>query len=105
MVTAITSSDTPLTKVGERLRESEHLLSRQDRKINEIDNERERLASEAVDKDHLIDALARFGSLWEVLVEHEKAKIMRQLLESISYDPECREVALVFRAKAAGTTA
>lgn len=43
LVTAITSSDTPLAKVGERLRKSEKLLSCLDHKINEIDKERDRL--------------------------------------------------------------
>ena len=99
LVAAIASSDTPLTKVGERLRESEILLSRLDRSIVEIDKRREELTSETVDKNHLIDALARFGSLWEVLVEREKTKVIRELLESISYDPECSEVVLVFRVK------
>jgi site-specific DNA recombinase len=104
LVAAIASSDTPLTTVGERLRESEELLSRLDHKINETDSERDRLESETVDKDHLIDALARFGSLWEVLVEREKARIMRQLLESITYDPESQQVALVFRTEEASQT-
>ena len=99
LVVAIASSDTPLTKVGERLRESEILLSRLDSSVVEIDKRRERHASETVDKNHLIDALARFGSLWEVLVEREKIKMIHELLESISYDPEDNEVALVFRVK------
>ena len=58
-----------ITGKSYRLKESEKLLSHLDRTIVEIDKRRERLASETVDKDHLIDALTRFGSLWEVLVE------------------------------------
>jgi hypothetical protein len=93
----IDSSDVPLSTVREQLRAAEQMIARADRGLAEIGEKLSQLESEAADRERLFDALGRFGYLWEVLAQREKAKFMRQLIKSVTFDPLTRNVSLTFK--------
>jgi site-specific DNA recombinase len=100
LVAAIDSCNTPLATIGEQLRKAEELVSQIERRLAEIDEGLDQLESEAVDREHLVAVLERFGLLWEVLAENEKTRLINQLLESVVYDPASNRISLVFQPRA-----
>ena len=82
------------------MRKAEELVSQIERWLAEIDEGLDQLESEAVDREHLVAVLERFGLLWEVLTENEKTRLVNQLLESVVYDPASSRISLVFQPRA-----
>ncbi len=97
LVATIDFCDTPLTKIGDQLRRAEGSVCQAEGRLAELDEELGQLESETVDKEHLVAVLERFGSLWDVLSEGEKARLVHDLLESVVYDPASSRISLVFR--------
>ena len=98
LVAAIDSSATPLASIAEQLLREEELVSQLHRRLVEIGVELSRLESEQVDKEKMIDALSRLGSLWPTLAESERIDLLQRLLEAVIYDPVNGEISLKFRA-------
>ena len=44
-----------------------------------------------------MDALSRFGLLWDTLTAREQTSLLRQILEAVYYDHVAEEISLVFR--------
>ena len=97
LVAAISGSDTSLRTVREHLSKVEDVVNRTEQELAEIDEQLARLESETVDRERLFDALTRFGSLWEVLAQRERIKLMRQLIETVVFDPVTGNVSLAFK--------
>lgn len=50
-----------------------------------------------VHEDQIRSFLARFGELWHELFPRERARLIRALVEQVTYDPESVEVEIRFR--------
>jgi len=97
LTAVIETSRKPLETILERLNQAEEGLRQTKHRLEEIEAQLERLDSEAVEREHLLDALSRFGLLWDTLAERERTSLIRQILEAVMYDPSEEEVSLVFR--------
>jgi len=53
------------------------------RRVNEIQQELERLETDAITEQNVSDALAEFESLWEALKSRERSRIIELLIERI----------------------
>ena len=76
-----------VTSVADKFRETEQLVERIDRRLEEIHTELSQLKSETINRDHLTETLAQFGPLWEVLNETERTRLVQLLVESAVYNP------------------
>lgn len=97
LVAVIETSNKPLDTILARLNQAEEGLRQTKHRVEEIEAQLERLDSEAVERGHLLDALSRFGLLWDTLAERERTSLIRQILEAVTYDQTEEEVSLVFR--------
>jgi site-specific DNA recombinase len=95
MATVKNTTDPPRS-VLEQLRADEDLADQDKRRLEEVEEEQLRMTAEAVDSEHLVDALTRFESLWGTLVEDEQAQLLHGLLKSVLYNPVNGEVTLEF---------
>jgi len=50
-----------------------------------------------VERDYLMDALSRFGMLWDSLIDTERTSLFRQIVRTVTFDPDTQEVAIRFR--------
>jgi len=96
LVAMIDSSDASLSTVREHLNKAEHIVSQTERGLADVEEKLKGLESETVDRERLFDALTRFGSLWEVLAQRERVKLMRQLIETVVFDPVTGNISLTF---------
>jgi hypothetical protein len=62
-------------------------VTQADRELVEIDEKLDQMESEIIDRGNPFDALSRFGSLREVVAQRERVNLVRQLIESVSFDP------------------
>lgn len=59
-----------------------------DRRLTEVRAELDAIGDGIVDEDDLRDALAGFTPIWEQLFPQEQERILRLLIESITYNPD-----------------
>jgi site-specific DNA recombinase len=97
LVAIIETSYKPLDNMLARLNQAEEALRQTKHRVEEIETQLEVLDSEAVERDHLLDALSRLGLLWDTLAERERMVLIRQVLEAVTYDQSKEKLTLVFR--------
>ena len=97
MLTRHTSSGGPLTSVTDQLAEKEAIVSRLDQRLAAIKAELADIDTKTIDKNHLLDTLAQFEPLWEVLSETERTRLVNLVVESAVIDPDSGQVSLELR--------
>ena len=72
--------------------------------MEQVENRRRALRAElaglegsVIDESDLRSALASFDPVWAKLTSDEKARVVRLLLETVSYDAEASTVEMTFR--------
>ncbi len=72
-------------------------MTRVQERVIEIDRDLARLQNESIDKEELMAALAHFDPVWDSLRAHEKVRLIRLLIQGISYNGEKETVSINFR--------
>ena len=86
-------ADALLPRLGEVEAELQKLM----RRIDECRAEIAALEQGTIDEKDLRQALAAFDPVWDQLFPQEKARVMRLLVERVTYDAESEEVSISFR--------
>jgi len=81
--------------IAGRLSEMEGNLDVMNRRLTQIKEELIQLEMETVDRREVVQALEHFNPIWGVLYPREKARIMRLLIESITYNAQEGTVEIV----------
>lgn len=79
------------------LAEIQEKMTRVQERVIEIDRDLTRLQIESIDKEELTAALAHFDPVWDSLRAHEKVRLIRLLIQGISYNGEKETVSINFR--------
>lgn len=87
----------PSQAVAAQLRAEEELRIQINSQLSTTNEALQQLGSVLNEVDQLADALTRFDSLWLTLQDEGRAKLLRRLLKSVSYQPQSHEVSLVFQ--------
>jgi len=79
------------------LEKAQQRLTTLENRTAEIRGQEETLKGCEVDEEGVARTLAAFDPIWEVLHTPEKERILRLLIEKVSYDGRCGELAITFR--------
>ncbi|MCC6363056.1 MAG: recombinase family protein [Bryobacterales bacterium] len=83
--------------VLDRMADLQERIGRIQHRLAEIRQELNGLEEGRVDEQDFRAALAQFGPVWEYLNTREQARIIRALVERVTYDGQTRKVTVAFR--------
>lgn len=72
-------------------------LHRFEVRLTEVRERQVTLRQELVDEHEVVQALAQFDAAWESLTPHERARIVRLLVERVDYDGQNSTLSVTFR--------
>ena len=83
--------------IAAELEKAQQRLSTLETRQQEILGELADLDAQAIDRDDLARALAEFDPIWGVLLTHERERVLKLLIEKISYDGAAQELTVDWR--------
>ena len=85
------------TRISRRVAEIEHEVHGVVRRLNGLRAELAALEDGAISPEDLRAAVRGFDEVWDALFPAERGRIIRLLVERVSYDPERETVAITYR--------
>jgi len=97
LVSTIEKSGSPAASLLERLNREEEQLQQIKHSLDALTNRIAHHDAQTIERDYLLDALSRFGLLWDSLVESERVSLLRLIVQAVTFDPDTQEIAIRFR--------
>jgi site-specific DNA recombinase len=97
LVAAIAQGGTGASALTPQLGETAHALQDASRRADEQRGRLASLEASAIDEQDLRNALDHFDSVWGAMTSAERARVLRLLIEVITFDGRSGEVSITFR--------
>jgi site-specific DNA recombinase len=84
-------------RLSPQIAEAEERVRATQERLREVAAEVDALKSRQIDEGDLAAALAKFDPVWDALTPREQARVIRLLVERVSYDGRTEEIEITFR--------
>jgi site-specific DNA recombinase len=83
--------------VAERIAERKAEITQINERLAQVEQDLAGIGEQPLDRDHLIQTLAQFTDLWDTLYPRERIRLVRSLIESVTYYDERNQLEIRFR--------